>query len=339
LQEVKAVFPKYSFPPFFALALVLLLTGCGSPSVETEDVAPLPDASATAPEEDQSADTTEEVTAAPDVQALSPLPPERQALEITTADGRTLEGYYYPAAVNPAPIVVLMHWAGGDMEDWREIAPWLQNRAAETGLMTTPHNALLRQEDGPWLDPSWFPPLPANISFGVLIFNFGGYGASEAGDSSAGDLAEDARAAVAAAAMLEGAAPHQIAALGASIGADGAVDGCYLYDLAADVGTCQGALSLSPGNYLTKEFTYSEAVEFLDQLEKPIWCLGSEGDYAYAICQNTQGNFYETIYFPMDFHGMFLIQPDYLPSHPPLGVDTLVIIQDFLEAVFDLVIN
>ncbi len=44
---------------------------------------------------------------------LPPLPPEPQRIELTSDDGAPLVGMYYPAATNPAPIVVLMHWAGG----------------------------------------------------------------------------------------------------------------------------------------------------------------------------------------------------------------------------------
>ena len=45
---------------------------------------------------------------------------------------KILKGYYYPSASDqPAPLVVLMHWVMGDMSDWYEIAPWLQNRGLE----------------------------------------------------------------------------------------------------------------------------------------------------------------------------------------------------------------
>ena len=295
--------------------------------------------------EDESADEAPEVeeeaeeAAEPEEPSLPPLPSERQAVEIITADGRTLEGYYYPAASNPAPIVVLMHWAGGDMEDWREIAPWLQNRANEVGGAGVAAAPAALASD-PWLDPSWFPPMPPEISFGVLIFNFGDFGNSESGNIDAGAWAEDARAPMAAAAELDGVDPQRMAALGASIGADGAVDGCYLYNMDNSVEDCQGALSLSPGDYRTQEFTYAEAVEFLDDLSKPVWCLSATGDvYSYATCESAQGDHYLRIYYPNDFHGMDLVRPDYLPTDPPLGVDTLVIIQDFLEEVFGLAIN
>jgi dienelactone hydrolase len=59
----------------------------------------------------------------------------------------------------------------------------------------------------------------------------------------------DAKAATDAASQLEGVDSHQVVAIGASIGADGAADSCFLHNTQAT--TCVGALSLSPGNYLT----------------------------------------------------------------------------------------
>ena len=57
-----------------------------------------------------------------------PQPPEPQEITFQASDGQTLRGYYYPAAVNPAPLVVFMHWMGGDMSDWYKIAVWVHNR-------------------------------------------------------------------------------------------------------------------------------------------------------------------------------------------------------------------
>lgn len=330
---------------------VLLVAGCSSQTAEpaasenseadaqpeavVEEVAESEDSAANEPEED----------AAPEEPSLPALPAERQAVEIITIDGRTLEGFYYPAAINPAPIVVLMHWAGGDMEDWSEIAPWLQNRADELALNSSGQIALAsyanRQVGGPWLDPTWFPPMPAAISFGVLLFNFGDYGNSEPGAIPEG-WAFDALAAVIKASELEGVDPHRIATLGASIGADGAVDGCYMFnaDYADSVAHCIGAFSLSPGNYLTDEFTYAEAVTTLDLDGHPVWCLNAIGDSpSNETCASAQGELYQMITYPEGYHGMFLVQPEYLPSDPPLGVDTMVTIQDFLEEVFGVEIN
>ena len=325
----------------------LLLAACSQTAAPTQPEQAATEAAQAPAEELQAAEAeepvaTEEPAATEEQPSLPPLPAAPQELEITTADGRVLEAYYYPAAVNPAPIVVLMHWAGGDMNDWREIAPWLQNRRDELGSLSWSRSIAgsnSRQVDGPWLDSSWFPPMPADLSFGVLAFNFGGYGGSQAG-AAADSLSEDARAAVQAAAELEGADPNQVAALGASIGADGAVDGCYLYNASVPAGACIGALSLSPGNFITDQFTYAEAVLPLDQAGYPVWCLTAFEDYSAELCESVPDtDVYLPIFYPGNLHGMMLIQPDLYPVDPDLGVDTLVVIQDWLEQVFGVIIS
>lgn len=282
---------------------------------------------------------TQEPTEEP---ALAPLPPERQPIEIITADGRTLEGYYYPARVNPAPVIVLMHWAPGTMDDWQEIAPWLQNRQDEMANTQSWQDVGIswrsnRTITGPWLDPTWFFVLPDWTTFGVVIFNFGDYGASEAGDIPE-SWAQDALAAVKKASELEGVDPNQIAAIGASIGADGAVDGCYEFNMDPDrIGTCLGALSLSPGNYLTQRYTYAEAVDWLDAAGYIVWCLYAvQNTYDADTCLSATGEHYMPIGFPGDGHGMMLVQPTMFPINPARDVDTLVIIVEFLAEVFGL---
>ena len=146
---------------------------------------------------------------------------------------------YYPAAVNPAPVVVLMHWVGGDKNDWIYVgmAAWLQNRGLE--IPAAP-GAM------PFDTPYPFTPLPADLSFGVFLFDFRSFGESAPSSlpfSQSGPLWEaDARAAYARARTLPGVDPDQVVGIGASIGADAVVDACGE--------GCLGALSLGPGSYL-----------------------------------------------------------------------------------------
>jgi dienelactone hydrolase len=266
-------------------------------------------------------------------------PAIRQAVEIPTEDGRALEGYYYPASHPDAPVIVLMHWAQGDLEDWRLIASWLQNpqdepSAANRGLELA---SLSIPEASDWLDDSWFPAMPEEASFAVLVFNFGGYGNSAGGRDT---LVVDAQAAVRFAASLPGVDPHKIATLGASIGADGAVDGCYLFDDYGEMGTCIGALSLSPNNYITDQFSYTEAVAMLDRMGHPVWCLAAEDDGGSPnTCREASGELYRTFIFPGSSHGMSLIAPSLLPQDPAVGFDTMQLIQEWLEVVFSLSLN
>jgi len=231
-------------------------------------------------------------------------------------------------------LVVLMHWAVGTMDDWRVIAPWLQNRLDERSAPP--------ESGGPaYSDLDWFPPMPAEVSFAVLVFNFGDFGASAYGGSRESWL-QDAAAALDFASSLAGIDPHKIAAIGASIGADGVVDGCYLFNDAGEMGTCLGALSLSPGNYLTSEFAYPEAAGYLDLGGYAVWCLAAEGDgNSPELCQALTGEKARAFIFAGSDHGMNLLTDDQTLLSPPLApeYDPLVLIQEFLEAVYAITLN
>ena len=111
--------------PIVLLLFVLLLTlsACGPGATST--TAPPPTAAPT-----ETVPPTVAPTEPPATEEPGPvsLPPEPQNIHFQAADGQALEGIYYPALANPAPLVVLMHWAPGDQYDWVEIAYWLQNR-------------------------------------------------------------------------------------------------------------------------------------------------------------------------------------------------------------------
>lgn len=280
---------------------------------------------------------TQQITDAVWLSQFPPLPAAPQEVTITTEDGRSLAGIYYPAKVNPAPIVVLMHWAGGDMHDWRAIAPWLQNRPDETSRVN--HSAKpVSLIEGPWLDPSWFPAILTEASFGVLVFDYNGFGQSPLAPNQDA-LLKDSLAAVMFASTLEGADPMSILTMGASIGADGAVDGCYLFNklvVAGEAqGQCLGAMSLSPGNYLagypTPEFTYTEAVVALSEAEHLVFCLAAEGDGESGhVCTEAQADFYTPFIYSGDAHGMMLVDPALTPSAPVVDANALELLLDLL---------
>ncbi len=256
-----------------------------------------------------------ETPAPNEVPGISLLPPDPQVIEFQAEDGLALSGTYYPGAVNPAPLVVLMHWANGDQSDWAEIAPWLQARGL--GGQTPNPDKL------PWLDPSWFPPMLAGRSFAVFTFTFRG---CEGGCKSfTRDLwLLDVQAAMLRASKLEGIDPQRIAAMGASIGADGAPDGCAWLN-AQQPGSCQGALSLSPGSYLTLAFP--DVVKELGGLQLPVpaWCLYAKGDGESAtVCKAAQGENYHSVEYSGSNHGMALLQPGLEPN-------AMLLILDFLK--------
>jgi hypothetical protein len=308
----------------WTVVILVALTACTSTPTATKEKAvsptdtPVP---AEAPAEPTPTEPEPTPTEAPPTDTPEPtpveeglprLPADPQQIAFQAGDGQQLVGMYYPAAVNPAPAVVLMHWAPGDQNDWPEIAKWLQNRGASTGS---------GQSGTPWLDPSWFPPMLEGLSFAVFTFTFRG---CEGGCSSfepAGWLL-DAQAAVETTKGLEGVDPSWLVAIGASIGADGAIDACGE--------GCLGGLSLSPGSYLG--VPYAEAVTALGEEEpaKPAWCLAAEGDRESApTCRSAEGDHYRMIIYPSTDHGMQLIRPETDP-------ETLGVILEFLQLAFGL---
>ncbi len=301
----------------FCVAFVAsAITACGTGQTPTK--AP-PTAAPTSPPPTEPPPTEAPTEAPPltEPAALEPLPPEPQEVEFQAADGQALLGTYYPAAVNPAPMVVLHHWAPGDGGDWIEIAYWLQN--CGLGGQTDPTAAT-------WLDPSWFPPIPPEWeeqSFGVFTFTFRG---CEGGCSSfePDGWLLDAQAAMETARGLEGVDPQRMVAVGASIGADGAPDGCFWLNQQYE-NSCLGGFSASPGSYLT--VPYADAVNELgaEQPPKPDWCLFAEGDTdSAAACQSAAGDNYRTVQYDGALHGMMLIDPNVEPN-------VLLLLLEFIE--------
>ncbi len=118
--------------------------------------------------------------------------------------------------------------------------------------------------------------------------------------------------------------PNQIVAIGDSIGADGAADGC-LYLNQQFPGSCQGALSLTPGSYLTQK--YEEVVQELGQFDPPVtaWCLADPGEFRLCQFAEESGNSaYQDFMIEGAGHGIEMLKP---------GLDPLPmqLILDFLE--------
>lgn len=299
--------------------LMLIVSGCGGDSVSQEQSQPVvapTEAMAGSGNSTPAVLVTARPLSVPPTSGNAPvvaaaLPADPQPVTFTTSDGVTLSGLYYPAAVSPAPIIVLMHWAGGNMHDWDAIAPWLQNRD-----LPSPESS-----SAPWLDSSWFPAMPEDSSFGVLIFNFRGFDTGNPNWDGAGWVL-DAQAAMATARTLQGADPNRVVAIGASIGADGAPDAC--------AEGCLGTFSLSPGGYL--DIPYVQAAEALVTADPPreVWCLASDGDgEAAPSCQAAAEMQNDHIFVQMfsgSEHGMTLLQPQIEPSAMQLMLDFLALV-------------
>jgi len=255
--------------------------------------------------------STEAPADTPAAEPVAVMSPDPQSVEFEAEDGQVLSGTYYPAAEDAAPCVVLLHWAPGDQTVWALIAPWLQNRVDLAGIAAP--------SDAPWHDSSWFPAVPEGESYAVLTFTFRGCEGGCQEFAREGWLL-DAQAAVDFAKTLPGVDPRRIATVGASIGADGAVNGC--------AEGCLGVFSLSPGSYLTRD--YAAEVTRLASMSPavPAKCIAAEGDQASAAaCESASGDTYEMVIYPGDDHGVELIRPDADP-------EVLQSILDLLARVF-----
>jgi len=301
------------------LIMMILLTSCGSKMGETITPGPVDQQTVLPATATFIAPISPTDTISPPTEpSLPPLPADPQRIEFSTEDGVNLVGIYYPAAVNPAPMVVLMHWAGGDKNDWVMVGmtDWLNNRSNfQGGAMFSPPKLSL----GPYP----FQDMPDNLSFGVFAFDFRDYGESDAANSGlpAGWVL-DAKAAYETAGNLPGVAPGMVVGIGASIGSDGVTDAC-------DDG-CLGALAISPGSYLG--INYLEAVTNLSQKGKKAWCMAALDDPESApTCENVRLFADQVIIYPNGGHGMQLFNPT-LSLDPPIGE----VILDFLVQVFGL---
>jgi hypothetical protein len=258
-------------------------------------------------------------TSAPLPTAIPALPAEPVRIEFQASDGTPLVGYYYPSVVNPAPVVILMHWANGSQCDWVHVnlVQWLQNRGAPEGVTANPACEGVSLDYAiPLAD---YPIMPGDGSFAVFTFDFRGHGESggEKPSQHKGYL-QDAQAAVNFARGLSGANAQLLVTVGASIGADGAVDSCTT--------GCLGALSFSPGGYLGID--YPLAVTAMDQASKPAWCVVSTQDAeSYPACEAASGDLFQKFVYEQPAHGLQFFQPGFEPSAPQ-------VILDFLMQVF-----
>ena len=162
----------------------------------------------------------------------------------------------------------------------------------------------------------WIPPgfqvLNSDDSYNVMTFTFRGCSGRCDTYQQAGWLL-DAKAALQYARTLPGVDPGRVISIGASIGADGAIDGCAAV-LEDDPSACLGALSLSPGNYLN--LNYPEMVSELNANDppRPAWCFFDNNDPDSAMCDDIrEENYHSEGWSDGNLHGMHLITPNLDP--------------------------
>ena len=299
---------------------IVILASCSPSNTKATDL-PQPGQEASLPTVNvPTAESVVEVSPPQEERPLSGLNADPQRIEFQTEDGFSLVGYFYPSKYANAPVIILMHWGGGDLCDWSEVAPWLQNRTDENPAKID----RCKGGSDTWWDPTWFPKMNPASSLAVFAFDFRGFGESGKNTGAWEDMKLDALAAFETAAGFEGVDATRMAAMGASFGADGAPDGCLLYNQKAGSG-CAGALSLSPGNYLGMNY----AVTVSDLALTPVWCFASADDRESApTCESASGEAYRTQIYAGNNHGMLLLQPNLEPQ-------PMILIQEFLELVFE----
>ena len=243
-----------------------------------------------------------------------PLPPEPQSIEFNADDGTVLQGAYYPASVNPAPLVVLFHQAGFNQTMWQAIAPWLQNRGlASTAFRFDSGGVLARPNYQSFNDPSWFPQIPSDLQVAVFTFTYRCWESGSCANYDRAGWQKDALAAIETASGLPGVDPQLILTMGASIGGDGAVDACYLFNQEMGSG-CIGVIANSPGSYL--ELDYRDTAEKLLGQGVPVLCAASQGDtLSKDSCSSVaEDPLYQTQIYDGSAHGIFMVDPSLEPS-------------------------
>lgn len=312
---------------FLVIVMILALSACQSAPTISEVLPELtntqvePAETATQPPQETLAPSptpTPDATAIPSATPVVVFPPEPIEIQFQASDGQELTGLYFPAAENPAPVVVLFPWAQGNQSEWEEVAYWLQGR----GLLVRVQNA--RET---WKSSNWYPERTLDRPLGAFTFNFRSCESPEGCESYLPvEWLLDSQAALETAASLQGVDPAQILAVGASIGADGAATSCAWLN-GTELGKCLGVFALSPFSSLTIDFRISADALIDQELPAPVYCLyGLQDDAASETCGDYPG--IRAVNFGyIDDHGLELIHVDRRPA--PLNI-----LQEFiLEAL------
>jgi hypothetical protein len=201
------------------------------------------------------------------------------------------------------------------MNDWNELAVWLQNRGQK--------NRYPNPGSQPVWDPTWFPPVAQDRSYAVLTFSLRDCQPYETGCTKIDPQGwyTDIQAVMSFTASLPGVDPDRIVVIGSSIGADGAADGCAWLNQERP-GACKGALSLSPGDYLT--LTYKDVIKELSEGQPavPAWCLADENEVAFCLAAGEYPS-YKPVEIPQGQHGTMMLRPELDPLPMQLILDFL----------------
>ena len=241
----------------------------------------------------------------------NPILAEPLPVTFTASDGIQLAGTYYAPLDDSAPVVILLHQFGSNQHQWDDLARWLQTGLPDIGL-------------------DWLPPMPPDLTFAVLTFDFRGHGDSEGSMIIDSGLLLDAQAALSFAKTQPGVDPNRVITIGTSIGSDGAVDACVslngsnVADVQESQG-CLGAMSISPGSYIGVDYSSAANTLLGDPHFAAIYCLAAEGDGpSPGTCNSVSGERYKAVIFSGSDHGVALLRPGLDPEIGPLILEFLL---------------
>jgi len=325
------------------LFLIIIISGCSTAPKETpvlqasttETAIPQPTDTLVAPSDTPlppteapiSTDTQVPPTDTPTtVPTLAPPAAEPQVIEFSSEDGLQLAGTFYPASINPAPVVVLMHEGLGNQSQVEALALWMQNRPDEVDAGPTGLTVY-----------DWMPEFPPEIgSLAVFTFDMRGHGKSEGPLPPPGQplpYLMDARAALALAKTLEGVDPHQVVPIGASMFAEAGLLGCLSLEgttiLPEQTGNdCIATLAISPFGFYNIPFDQAADALFNAVDRSTVWCLHAEQDINPETCRAIDGkDRARAVIYPGDTHGVEFFQPGLDPEFGQILVE-------FLRTVF-----
>jgi photosystem II stability/assembly factor-like uncharacterized protein len=223
-----------------------------------------------------------------------------QTIILFDKNGETFPAVYYPPSLPNAPVVVLMHQIDRDMRQWEPIAAWLWKQ--DLGTFAQPN-------EKPWLDPSWFPENTLNFKPGILIFTYRG---CENGCTKpqAMNILADAQTALLYVLNRPEIDPERLTVLGTSVGADAALDSCFLLQDTSEY-ACQNVISASPGSYL--DYNFRSVTKLLVEQQTHVYCFASLSDADSAVqCMNDiKAANYHPFIGQGNQHGVEMFSPTY----------------------------
>jgi photosystem II stability/assembly factor-like uncharacterized protein len=228
------------------------------------------------------------------------LPTEPQNVTLSAANGETFQAVYYPPSTSPAPVVILMHQVNKNMHQWDAVAAWLWK--GEISQYTDAENS--------WLNSTWFPENTLAERPAVLVFNYRDCGMEACYRPSNQQVLKDAQTALQYVLTLPATDVNEITVIGTSVGADAALNSCFLLQDDTDY-ACKNVLAFSPGSYL--DYKSESVIKVLTLHGSRVYCFAARADIESAtICLNPDHSDQYVSFVGKGLqHGIEIFSPEY----------------------------